>query len=254
MNCPVPELLPRLYIIVTMNLAQPISSGGCILFRSNNNTRDAKNQVDANLAEELKKLSMKEREKALQVIQDVGLREAFSTELNQLRFEECEKILSDLHGVRNMEDFTELENSEKVSIGLEEMKHYLYRLEKEREKKNAPGQSGENSRVAFDVAVQRNRNYIYNRKFLLMFLRSEDYDAPRAADRLVGYLKVKMDLFGPQKLCQDISLDTLDAQDVETLRNGHFQTLPVRDRSGRAIVFITPPFLKYQRQESLVSQ
>jgi glycosyltransferase involved in cell wall biosynthesis len=46
---------------------------------------------------------------------------------------------------------------------------------------------------------------------------------------------LKLELFGPEKLCQPITLEDLTPDDLECLEHGHFQLLNSRDRAGRAV-------------------
>jgi hypothetical protein len=45
-----------------------------------------------------------------------------------------------------------------------------------------------------------------------------------------------LEMFGKDKLVQDITLDDLDQEDLAVLNNGHLQVLPKRDQTGRLIL------------------
>jgi hypothetical protein len=80
-----------------------------------------------------------------------------------------------------------------------------------------------------------NPDYVRNRNFRLMFLRSDQFDVKRAALRLARHFQVKLDLFGEAKLAEDITQDDLDKVTMEALYSGFVQLLPTRNRAGRAI-------------------
>jgi hypothetical protein len=79
---------------------------------------------------------------------------------------------------------------------------------------------------------------VKHRNFRLRFLRSTEFDAPKAAQKLVDHFDFKMGLFGQEKLAQNITLDDLDENDLIYLRSGAIQILPAVDRAGRPIFFV----------------
>lgn len=74
--------------------------------------------------------------------------------------------------------------------------------------------------------------------FLLSFLRADQFDVPKAADRLVRYWEEKRNLFGGNNnnSNRNIRLDDLDDESMECLECGRMQLLPRRDRAGRAVL------------------
>ena len=70
---------------------------------------------------------------------------------------------------------------------------------------------------------------------------------------LVQYLEVKLQLFGPKLLTRAVRLSDLSDDDMDCLRNGANQLLPVRDQSGRAVVCILQNHNKYKSGASGVS-
>jgi hypothetical protein len=52
-------------------------------------------------------------------------------------------------------------------------------------------------------------------------------------------------MFGPSKLCKDITLKDLLPEEKACVKNGHVQLLPVRDRSGRAVLTTFLDFIKF---------
>jgi len=93
---------------------------------------------------------------------------------------------------------------------------------------------------------------------ILMFLRSERFDAKLAAEKMIVHFAVKKDLFvdatdndndnssdDDEILGRDVKLSDLSPTDMNVLESGMFQTLPVRDTGGR-FVFVVRPGVFYQ--------
>lgn len=91
-------------------------------------------------------------------------------------------------------------------------------------------------KVAYDIAEQRDRAYVTDPKFRLMFLRATLYHPRKAAARLVAFLEGKLKYFGEEALTRQIRLSDLDPDDQACLRAGILQVLPCRDRSNRPII------------------
>jgi len=92
---------------------------------------------------------------------------------------------------------------------------------------------------AYTLAREQNATYVSHPVFTIGFLRAEQYDAEKAAYRMFRYLKIKLDLFGVEKLTQDILLDDLGDDGKRYLERGGLQVLPKRDAAGRRVVFGT---------------
>jgi len=137
-------------------------------------------------------------------------------ELNQMTFDEREKIYEELHGVDPIREETEA-FLEKL---LQQMEHHLEAMNDD----------------LYIQAVHRAPLYIQGRKFRLLFLRAESYNAAKAASRLCLFLRGKMEFFGPESLGRDLYLTDLTPADKVVLKSGILQLLPARDRSGRAVV------------------
>lgn len=76
-----------------------------------------------------------------------------------------------------------------------------------------------------------------NAEFLLKFLRCEDFNAKKAAQRLVRHFEKKMELFGDGVLHRDIKLSDLSDDELVFLQTGCFQILPSLDRANRVVWF-----------------
>jgi hypothetical protein len=87
------------------------------------------------------------------------------------------------------------------------------------------------------MAEQISKDYVTDPHFRLMFLRVEDFDAKKAATRLINYMEFKLKCFGQDVLARPIFMSDLDKDDQATLKSQYFfQILPVRDRAGRAVI------------------
>jgi hypothetical protein len=136
--------------------------------------------------------------------------------------EERDRVLNDLHGVS-----AEIEETP----ALLERNLLLFEQEVQRLK---------SSEAALALALKRNVAYVDNIKIRLQFLRCDSFDAKAAAERFARHFKMKLELFGEDKLTKDIIQDDLDEETMEYLYSGRYQNLPLRDKSGRHVsLFIT---------------
>ena len=158
-------------------------------------------------------------------------------EMQQLSMKEREEVLFDIHGVRSTQESAEIVNDSMADLDtwIEKMKY------------------GKQAK-AYRKAEVCSPEYVKDKEFRLQFLRTDDYDAQNAGFRIFRHFEEKLRLFGETKLCKDITLDDLSEEDMEVMRNGQQQFLPVRDQSGRAISLICLPFFKdHFSIESVVS-
>ena len=82
--------------------------------------------------------------------------------------------------------------------------------------------------------------YESNRKFDLMFLRSTRFDPRMAAEKMVSFFKLKAELFGTERVAQDIKFEDLSEEDQAALHSdGCVIFLPLPDMAGRKIMFGT---------------
>ena len=106
------------------------------------------------------------------------------------------------------------------------------------------------NKASYDAAFRQSSEYVRNLR--LMFLRSREFDAVRAAARMVGYFQKKEQLFGVDKLAKDIKLSDLNEDDIRALESGFIQVLPSRDRAGRLITLLASTMGKGFAMENLV--
>ena len=139
--------------------------------------------------------------------------------LNGMSLQERTELLEEIHGV--------LKPIEETPAFVQE-KLYLLELELSR----IPVAN----KQAYNLALKINREYVTDRKFRVMFLRVDRFDAKKAATRLVTFLDRKLECFGINLLTRKVFFSDLDVGAQSIMRSGGMQVLPFRDRSGRAVV------------------
>jgi len=80
--------------------------------------------------------------------------------------------------------------------------------------------------------------YVDSNEFQLRFLRCELFDAKKAAARMIKYLNLVHENFGPKALTRFLRLSDLTKEEMSFMREGGYQLLPYRDRGGRRILCI----------------
>jgi len=143
--------------------------------------------------------------------------ECLTREWNKLEPTGQQEVTQDIYGIEipnakvnfDDHDFEELQNEINA---LEEKEEYL-------------------------LAEEMSPAFVHNPNFRILFLRATLGHSKKAAKRLVRHFKTKLALFGQDKLVQEITLEDLNADDMESLQSGGFQILPRTDRAGRAILF-----------------
>ena len=158
---------------------------------------------------------------------------AIAAELTRLSMKEREDILDDIHGVASSTP----ETPESIQTALNELHTTLKRKCAATHTSTATTASVNSTPISvYQMALQSdNPSYVLDPAFGLLFLRSEHFNVWAAAQKILRFLQTKLELFGPSKLCHNITIDDLGPDGVAALENGQFQLLPFRDRSGRAI-------------------
>jgi hypothetical protein len=142
-------------------------------------------------------------------------------EMAKLSVSELETVLHDIHGVAE-------KVKETPELLLEKLSDLDMAIANIRNKDPT-------SASAYIVAETMNPGYVKDDSFRLLFLRSTHFDVDQTCKRLLGHFQKKLELFGSQRLCKTITLDDLDADDMDCMNRGQSQMLPYRDRSGRAV-------------------
>eukprot|EP00339_Tiarina_fusa_P009765 CAMPEP_0117014084 /NCGR_PEP_ID=MMETSP0472-20121206/11499_1 /TAXON_ID=693140 ORGANISM="Tiarina fusus, Strain LIS" /NCGR_SAMPLE_ID=MMETSP0472 /ASSEMBLY_ACC=CAM_ASM_000603 /LENGTH=456 /DNA_ID=CAMNT_0004717569 /DNA_START=74 /DNA_END=1444 /DNA_ORIENTATION=- len=145
---------------------------------------------------------------------------ALAKEMNNLTVQERERVFDDIHGVAEVHE----ESPEFVESCLEAMDLALNTLAKIKRK-------GLDRALFFKPSIETDK------KFKLMFLRADIYDAKKAARRMAKYFDEKLRLFGEEKLVKRITLDDLSEEDLSRLNLVGCVVLPHSDQTGRPIWF-----------------
>ena len=139
-------------------------------------------------------------------------------EMNQMSVNERELIYEEIHGVDPVIEETYDFISNKLHAIEEEIQ--LIPLE---------------DKHAYQMSQEMDSNFVHDKKFRLMFLRAERFDAKLAAIRLVKFMEGKLQFFGRQTLVRPIYMTDLNEEALFIFKSGQMQCLPARDRSGRAV-------------------
>jgi hypothetical protein len=153
---------------------------------------------------------------------DAKLQQRPLLKLNQLSNKERSLGLEELHGVADMEE----EEPSRISSLLDDLDQSLNQIQLS----NNPNPS------AYKQAISVNPPYV--ERYRLLCLRAEDYNPQKAAAKLVRFFQLKLDLFGNEKLTEDIRYQDLSDEDVKHLKTGFLQQLSQRDRAGRVVFMV----------------
>jgi hypothetical protein len=113
--------------------------------------------------------------------------------------------------------------------------------------------AGIKNKAAFEIAQRTSPHYTNNPGFRIMFLRADNFDVEKASHRIVRHFEEKLELFGGEKLADDIRLEDLTVDDMEALEAGGIQVLPHPDQFGRLVLCSRQVNWKYKQRENLVS-
>ena len=151
--------------------------------------------------------------------------QVLADEMASMSITERDKILFEMHGI-STETFGE--TPEKIEAALLELEQHIRKI---------PA----GSREAYEQAKYISPEYVNDRAFRIMFLRSELFDSKKAAQKMIKHFTIKRELFGDGEiLCRDIRQSDLNEQERKTLESGFLQVLPERDAAGRAVIFMAP--------------
>jgi hypothetical protein len=148
-----------------------------------------------------------------------------SEELKGLSFQKRTQIHEEIHGVRT---FAVEETPEIIQTALQKLSDEL-------------GSIPVSEKQAYHQAPVN--SYIHGDDFRLRFLRADLMDATKAAHRMVKFLDLLVEYFGPVVLTRPVRMSDLGKDATEVLRAGQtMQMLPFRDRSGRRILTCVTDF------------
>ena len=137
-------------------------------------------------------------------------------QMSNMTVQDREQALLDIHGISPIIE----ETPELISTRLMEMESHI---------------RNQLYREAYDIAESMNPNYVRDPEFRLMFLRADLFDTQNAALRLIRHFEAKRDLFGVEKLTQDITQDDLDKEAMDALHDGYAQYLRTPDKNNRVV-------------------
>jgi hypothetical protein len=138
-------------------------------------------------------------------------------EMNALTVAEREQVYDEIHGVADVIE----ETPQFVSTSLFKMREELARLPRR-------------SRIILDRAVFLKPGIVIDDRFHMMFLRACRFDPKEAAHKMSRFFVHKLELFGDEKLVQDITLDDLGEYEMQHMYDGVIQFPRINDRGMRA--------------------
>jgi len=161
-------------------------------------------------------------------------------EFLSLSFQDRNDINEEMHGVACL---SPEETPELIKISLAELEREISLIPANDKEKYELSQTKFDRRGSSNSDSNTNSSnlggtgtYVNDTEFRMRFLRSELFDARKAATKLVDYLDVVCDLFGEYALQRPIQLSDFTEDEMQVFRIGNLQLLPFRDRSGRRIV------------------
>ncbi len=165
-----------------------------------------------------------------------------AAELNNMTVKDRTHVFEEIHGVA---PFPEEERSEKA------LRKSLTLLSDALDRIPEKAAYDEAQRMAREENVS---TFVNSDKYRLKFLRAEQFDTQRAAERMVRNLDLLFRYIGPEGLKRPIRLSDLDEISITVMKTGSFQLLQSRDQVGRRIgVRIGPLGLDFNKNERSVS-
>ena len=144
--------------------------------------------------------------------------------LNTLSLRERDLVYQDLHCVpADIEETSQL-----IEESLVQLQRELDLLR----------QYGGGDRLCLDGIIQAELQdpfYVRDESFRLQFLRADDFDAKKAAKRLVRHFQFKLQYFPFDALARDVTWMDLEPEDHLFLKRGYHQQLMTRDRGDRVV-------------------
>jgi hypothetical protein len=145
-------------------------------------------------------------------------------ELNLLNFHDRERCMEEIHGCHARQAMQQ--DTQKLPNALQELQHTLDSI------KDKP---------VYDQAIQQQQQYggsryVLDATFRTKFLRAEQYDVVKAANRMLQYLALVLEVYGSVGLMRPIQLSDLHPDAVAIVQEGSFAILPGRDTAGRRVI------------------
>jgi hypothetical protein len=162
--------------------------------------------------------------------------------MNRLSFQQRNDIQEEIHGVKSC---GREETPELIEEGLRQIVEELMKL---------PSSEKAAWVRAQEMAQQHQSKSSYTNKpdFYLRFLRTELWNAKKAAKRLAIFLELLLELYGEYALQRPIEMAGFTDAELDEIKCGQVQLLPFRDRSGRRILaFVSNMGLDMDRQSRI---
>jgi hypothetical protein len=146
-----------------------------------------------------------------------------SKELQSLSIQKRTKVQEEVHGVTNL---CPEENPAMMEEALKSMQQHLDAIQ---------------TKQVYDQLSPL--SYLHTNEWRLKFLRCELYDCKMAAERLVRFTEYMHQEYDLEVLERPLKLSDLETkcgtrgkEVMNSLKSGHTQLLPFRDRSGRRVI------------------
>jgi hypothetical protein len=146
-----------------------------------------------------------------------------SKELQSLSFQQRTKVQEEVHGVATL---CPEESPAMIEEALTSMQQHLDAYQ---------------NKYLYDQLSPS--SYLHTKEWRLKFLRCELYDSKMAAERLIKFTEYMYQEYDLEILEKPLRLSDLETRGgprgkevMDSLKSGHTQLLPFRDRSGRRVV------------------
>jgi hypothetical protein len=90
---------------------------------------------------------------------------------------------------------------------------------------------------AYLMAENVNPEFVKDPKLRIRFLRVSDFNGKDAASKILHSFEVKLELWGPDRIAERITISNMGPGPRNALENGHMQLLPSKDLGGRRVLF-----------------
>lgn len=91
--------------------------------------------------------------------------------------------------------------------------------------------------AAYLMAENTNPGYVKDPKVRIAFLRASNFNGKDGALRMLQFCEAKLELWGPDRIAECITLSNMGPGPRGALENGHMQILPSKDLGGRRVIF-----------------
>jgi hypothetical protein len=111
---------------------------------------------------------------------------------------------------------------------------------------------GIRKKPAYERAMFLAPSYVTCPRFRLMFLRADRFETLPAARRFVKFFEAKLEFFGLDKLCKDITWDDLSDDDKAAIHTGSIWFSNTKDQTGRNVAWLMQKYETYANYKNQV--